>query len=142
MMPQRLALAAAGLAAAVVLTVGLVAAGFAPTSSGQPVSAGLDEAADEALVEPSLWPEIVYVRPAPTPETIVLEKRASTAQSGSAGAGTGSVSSSRGERDDDERDGDERDDDDRWERREREDDEREDDDDDERERDERERDDD
>jgi hypothetical protein len=137
MMPQRLALAAAGLAAAVVLTVGLVAAGFAPTSSGQPVSAGLDEAADEALVEPSLWPEIVYVRPAPTPETIVLEKRASTAQSGSAGAGTGSVSSSRGERDDDERD-----DDDRWERREREDDEREDDDDDERERDERERDDD
>jgi hypothetical protein len=127
-MPQRLALAAAALAAAVVLTIGLVAAGFAPTSSGQPVSASLTQAtADEALAEPRLEPEIVYVRPAATPRTIVLEKQAPAARSGSSGTATASVSSSRRERDDD----------DRYERDERDDDER-----DERDEDERERDDD
>jgi hypothetical protein len=112
-MPQRLALAAAALAAAVVLTVGLVAAGFAPTSSGQPVSANLAETtAEEALAEPTLEPEIVYVRPAATPRTIVLEKQAPAVRSGSSGTVTASISSSRRERDDDdryERDDDERD---------------------------------
>ncbi len=78
-MPQRLALLAATVTATIVLTVGLVAAGFGPApQTGQAADAGPDEqtAASEAVPERSLEPRIVYIKPAPTPKTVVLRKQA------------------------------------------------------------------
>lgn len=78
-MIQRLAITAAGITAAVVLTVGLVAAGFVPGSSRPPEDAALAADAapgvDSADVQGS-EPEVVYVKPAPKPRTIVVEKQA------------------------------------------------------------------
>ena len=77
-MIQRLAITIAGIAATIVLTVGLVAAGLVPASSSdalaEPVLPALDAkvAADSGAVEP----DVVYVRPAPKPKTVVVEKPA------------------------------------------------------------------
>ncbi len=77
-MPQRLALAAASVVATIVLTVGLVAAGFGPLADAdRPASAADDLAAADlaAEAEADLKPEVVYIKPAPSPKTIVLKKR-------------------------------------------------------------------
>ena len=70
-MIKPIAITAAGISAAIVLTVGLVAAGFGP----RPAEA--DPAGTEVLAaplmalsptaEPTLGAEIVYVKPAPAP---------------------------------------------------------------------------
>jgi hypothetical protein len=91
-MIERLAITAVGVAATVVLTVGLVAAGFAPRQGEPDVSATL---VDDALLaaaqasalateDPTLEPEVVYVKPAPARETVVVQRQAS-AQGSSAG---------------------------------------------------------
>ncbi len=77
-MPQRLALITASVVATVVLTVGLVAGGFAPVPQpGQPVDAASADTAvtAEQAIDPGSKPEVVYVKPAPSPKTIVLEKQ-------------------------------------------------------------------
>jgi hypothetical protein len=76
-MRQRLALATAGVLAMMALTVGLVLAGFAPAnpdSNGDPatrIAAAADAAAPQAVE-----PQVVYIKPAPTPKTIVVNKPA------------------------------------------------------------------
>lgn len=116
-MPQRLALAAAAVAATVVLAVGLVAAGFAPVPAGQPAAASLEQPASDLEAEQSLEPEVVYVQPAPTPKTIVLEQRAQATRSGSTSSRTTTVRSEEREHEAEERD--ERREDEREERAER-----------------------
>ena len=79
-MIRQLAIAATGIGAAILLTVGLAAAGFGPRP------AGVDPAGTEVLAqpftaasstaEPTLEPEIVYVKPAPAPKTVVVERQA------------------------------------------------------------------
>jgi hypothetical protein len=101
MMPQRLALAAAAVAATVVLAVGLVAAGFAPVPAGQPAAASLEQPASDQAATPSLEPEVVYVKPAPAPKTVVLEQRAS--RSGSSASRTSTVRSEERDHDAEER---------------------------------------
>ena len=78
-MIKRLAITVAGISAAIVLTVGLAAAGFGPRP------AGVDSAGTEVLaapltaaaptVEPTLEPEVIYVKPAPAPKTVVVERQ-------------------------------------------------------------------
>ncbi len=97
-MPQRLALVVATVAATIVLTIGLVVAGFAPVpGSGGIQSAAValdgdlatDGRADPELTnEAPLEPEVVYVKPAPTPQTIVLKKQAPAAKAASSGSRT------------------------------------------------------
>lgn len=123
---ERLAITAVGVGATVVLTVGLVAAGFAPRS-GEPATS-IDAAllAAQASAGPSadatLEPQIVYVRSAPARRTVVVERQAVAAE-GSSESGMSDTRSVRLARDDDDTD--------RWEREdhdgrgEREDDERE-----------------
>jgi hypothetical protein len=77
-MVQRLAITVGGIAATVVLTVGLVAAGFVPGSSpatlADPASAAGEDTATTAGDQ--IEPEIVYVKPAPKARTIVVERPA------------------------------------------------------------------
>lgn len=78
-MRQRLAITIGGLAAAGVLAVGLGAAGFAPAARPDP---GPDQA--EAVVEaadPTIEPEVVYVKPAPPPKTVIVTERTRAAGS-------------------------------------------------------------
>lgn len=75
-MRQRLAIAISSLVAAGVLAVGLSAAGFGPGST----VAGDDQSADAALASSdgqleAAEPEVVYVKPAPPPKTVVKVKR-------------------------------------------------------------------
>ena len=85
-MIKRLAITAAGISAAIVLTVGLVAADLGPRP------AGADPAGTEMLAtpltaaSPTLEPEIVYVKPAPAPRTVIVERQTAA----------GSTSTSRG----------------------------------------------
>jgi hypothetical protein len=90
-MIERLAITAVGIAATVVLTVGLVAAGFAPRQGEADASAALiDEAmlaaaqaSAEATEDPTFEPEVVYVKPAPARETVVVQRQASVQGSSS-----------------------------------------------------------
>jgi hypothetical protein len=103
-MIRQLAITAAGIGAAIVLTVGLAAAGFGPRPAGP------DPAMTEALAqpftavsstaEPTLEPEIVYVMPAPAQETVVVERQTASGNT-SASGGTVQARAVRGERDDD-----------------------------------------
>ena len=92
-MRQRLAIAVSSLVAAGVLAVGLTAAGFGPGSrtdfdpAAQVVAA---EAVAETPVE-TIEPEVVYVKPAPKPKTVVVKKRV-TASSSAAGTRAGAAS--------------------------------------------------
>ena len=81
-MIKQVAITVAGIGAAIVLTVGLVAAGFGPRP------AGVDPAGTEVLAapltatsptaEPTLEAEVVYVKPAPAPKTVVVERQTAT----------------------------------------------------------------
>ena len=89
-MPQRLALTLASAAAALVLTVGLVAGGFVPLAApAGPADATSDDVF--ALEDASPEPEVVYVEPAPTPETIVLKKQDKAKKAGSPSSRTKSA---------------------------------------------------
>jgi hypothetical protein len=75
-MIQRLAIVVAGAAAVVVLTVGLVAAGFAPGPRQDTATADIQIAAAPVAAEPSFAPDVVYVKPAPKRKTVVVERQA------------------------------------------------------------------
>ena len=75
-MIQRLAIVVAGAAAVIVLSVGLVAAGFAPRASQDPATSDAQLAAAPVAAVPSLEPEVVYVKPAPKRKTVVVERQA------------------------------------------------------------------
>lgn len=98
-MPQRLALAVASVVATIVLVFGLAAAGFgAPSATDGSADAVSADATDAALE-----PEIVYIKPAPSPKTIVLKKKARAAKAANAAnkSGTNTVEREREDRDDD-----------------------------------------
>lgn len=114
---ERLAIAAVGVTATVVLTVGLVAAGFTPRSADPDTSIdaallAAAQASADPSADPTLEPEIVYVKPAPTARTVVVQRQtvARVDSSGRGSADTRPVRLVRGD-----------DDDDRWEREDRED---------------------
>jgi hypothetical protein len=103
-MRQRLAFAISILAAAGVLAVGLTAAGFAP----QPRSDGgtVAEAADVEMpategTAARTDPEIVYIKPAPEPKTVVVKKRVQAPASSSRSTSTRAVRTTRASGDDD-----------------------------------------
>jgi len=116
-MIKSIAITAAGIGAAIVLTVGLVAAGFGPRP------AGVDPAGAEVLAaplmavsptaEPTLEAEIVYVKPAPAPKTVVVERQTATRNT-AASRSSAQTRPVRAVRDDDDRD--EREDHDEYER--------------------------
>jgi hypothetical protein len=108
-MLQRVAIIIGSLAAAGVLAVGLVAAGFGPA---QPAAAEPGTGLADVAADPSLEPETVYVIPGPRPRRLVVTRTTPTLDS-PARVGTGGASGgARAERDDDEE---------RWERHDRED---------------------
>jgi hypothetical protein len=108
---ERLAITAVGVTATVVLTVGLAAAGFAPRGAEQAVSVDAALLAAEASAAPSamatLEPEVIYIKPAPTPRTVVVERQTATSD-GPPGRGSSDTRPVRLVRGDD--------DDDRWDR--------------------------
>jgi hypothetical protein len=113
-MLERLAITAVGVTATVVLTVGLAAAGFAPRSTEPDTSVdaallAAAEASASPTAAPTLEPEIVYIKPAPTPRTVVVERQ-TAARDGSTGQGSAATRPVRLVRGDD---------DDRWEREDR-----------------------
>lgn len=87
---KRIAILIGGLAAAAVLSVGLVAAGFGPIAreESQTVEAAstTTEAIDTALEAPEA--EIVYVKPSRERRTIVVERQAQDRSSGLATPGS------------------------------------------------------
>jgi hypothetical protein len=87
-MVKRLGIAIGALAAAAVLTVGLVAAGFGPAPrNGEAVEAASVASGAEQAGKPGREPEVVYVKPARKPRTIVVERTAARS------SGSGSSSS-------------------------------------------------
>jgi len=99
-MRQRLAIALSGLVAAAVLAVGLTAAGFGP----EPRPAAADEieaVAAETTIEDT-EPEVVYIKPAPKPKTVVVKKRVQQKATGSARKDTKRARVMRSGDDDDE----------------------------------------
>jgi hypothetical protein len=93
-MTKRIAIVVGSIAAAAVLTVGLVVAGFGPVSRGGPETA---EAAAQPAHGPVLAgteprePEVVYVKPARKRRTIVVERPAVTAVRPEAGRASARV---------------------------------------------------
>ncbi len=76
-MPQRLALITASVVATIVLTVGLVAAGFVPLprpDQAVEAASNVSTAVTDDALQPSAEPEIVYIKPAPKPKTVVVEQ--------------------------------------------------------------------
>jgi hypothetical protein len=110
-MRKAVVLAVSLLAAASVLTVGLAAAGFAPpprASSAGNLDVISDEGANVAQAKATLEPEVVYVKPAPKPKTVVVKRqvrRATTARSSRSTSASRSTTVRRAsrEREDDDR---------------------------------------
>jgi hypothetical protein len=76
-MRQRLAIATASVLAMMALTVGLVLAGFAPVPPGANGDPATEiAAAADAVAPQAVEPQVVYIKPAPTPKTIVVNKPA------------------------------------------------------------------
>ena len=99
-MRQRLAIAISGLVAAAVLAVGLTAAGFGPEP--RPAAAEEVEAvAAETTIEDT-EPEVVYIKPAPKPQTVVVKKRVQQKAASSAKKSTKRTRATRSGDDDDE----------------------------------------
>ena len=108
-MDRRLVIAISGSSAAVVLAVGLTAAGFVPgprsvaeAETSQAVSEAV--AAETSASADTAKPKVVYVKPAPKPKTVVVQRPArvqpaSNAQSRSPVARPPRRSAQRGERD-------------------------------------------
>jgi hypothetical protein len=93
-MSQRLAITVSSLVAAGVLAVGLTAAGFGPGSRTDFDPAAQVVAAEAVAGTPveTIEPEVVYVKPAPKPKTVVVKKRitaGSSATSTRSGAASG-----------------------------------------------------
>ena len=114
-MRQRLALAISSVVAASVLAVGLSAAGFGPNAPTvasdddfEVAQANADDPTEDELTE-AVEPEIVYVKPAPAPKTVVKVKRTKAKDGGSAKRRTSRVRAEDRE--------DERERDDEWERK-------------------------
>ncbi len=83
-MPQRLALITASVMAVIVLTVGLVAAGFVPAPRpDQAVEAASNVSADTTgdALQPPVEPKVVYIKPAPKPKTVVVDQPVTTRSS-------------------------------------------------------------
>jgi len=79
---ERLAITTVGVTATVVLTVGLVAAGFLPSQGETDASAALvdqavlaAQASAQASANPTVEPRVVYVKPAPPRETVVVQRQ-------------------------------------------------------------------
>ncbi len=112
-MIKSLAITVAGVAAATALAFGLVAAGFGPrpaavgAAGGAPFVEAL--AVAPATVDPSLAPEIVYVKPAPPPRTVVVERQTATGSSAT-GRDSTQVRAVRAVRDEDRSEREDRDD--------------------------------
>ena len=81
-MIKSLAITVAGVTAATALAFGLVAAGFGPRTDvagpadGGPFVEAL--AVAPATADPTLAPEVVYVKPAPPQRTVVVERQTAT----------------------------------------------------------------
>jgi hypothetical protein len=111
-MIKQIAIAVAGISAAFVLAVGLVAAGFSPRPAGadpggtEVLAAPLTAIAPTA--EPTPEPEIVYVQPAAAAGTVVVERQAATrnavARSVAASRSSGQTRLVRAVREDDDHD--------------------------------------
>jgi hypothetical protein len=102
-MRHRLAIAISSLVAAAVLAVGLTAAGFGPVSV--PAAAEVGDGATGTTAE-GVEPEVVFVKPAPEPRTVVVKKRVEQQEgrSGTTCAGPGTAwGSGDDDEDDDER---------------------------------------
>ena len=121
-MIKPIAITAAGISAAIVLTVGLVAAGFGPRPAvSSPAGTEVPAAplmAVSPTAEPTLGAEIVYVKPAPAPETVVVERQTATRNTAASRSSsqTRPVRAERQDDDRDEREDDEREDHDEYER--------------------------
>jgi hypothetical protein len=91
-MIKSLAITVAGVAAAAALAFGLVAAGFGPQAAAPGPAAGTQLAAAAltvpATAEPTVAPEIVYVKPAPSPRTVVVERQTANRSTSTIGGGT------------------------------------------------------
>jgi hypothetical protein len=91
---ERLAITTVGVTATVVLTVGLVAAGFLPSQGETDASGALiDQAvlaaqasAQASSAAPSVEPKVVYVKPAPPRKTVVVQRQSSVQGSTAAGS--------------------------------------------------------
>ncbi|MEX1296275.1 MAG: hypothetical protein AB1Z67_08905 [Candidatus Limnocylindrales bacterium] len=98
-MRQRLAIAISSLVAAAVLAVGLTAAGFGPeprpATAEEPPSAAIEGAVED------VEREVIYVEPAPKPETVVVKKRVQQRSGSTAAGSTTRGSASRSDDDDD-----------------------------------------
>jgi hypothetical protein len=79
-MRQRLALTISSLAAAGVLAVGLSAAGFGPVDRAE----SSDDQGTEtiAAATQATEPEVVYIKPAPEPTTVVVTRRSKGSDDG------------------------------------------------------------
>lgn len=88
-MDRRLAIAISGTSAAMVLAVGLTAAGFVPgprasVEAETPASAADPGEFGETAAIAALEPEVVYIKPADKPKTIVVKRPATSVRSASA----------------------------------------------------------
>ena len=80
-MDRRLVIAISGSSAAIVLAVGLTAAGFSPGARPSAAAESLSIAAEPVAADETEKPataelDIVYVKPAPKPRTIVVKRSA------------------------------------------------------------------
>jgi hypothetical protein len=103
-MRRRIAIAISSLVAAAVLAVGLAASGFGPEPRSTPAEAAGTDVAESVTAESmvaDVEPEVVYIKPAPKPETVVVKKRVSGSVAGNAGKGSERVRSRRSAEDDD-----------------------------------------
>ena len=78
-MRQKIALTVASIAATATLTIALAAAGFAP-SQVAPVNAAPVNAEASAVPTPIVQVDTVYLKPAPTQETITIQQVASAGE--------------------------------------------------------------
>jgi hypothetical protein len=88
-MRQKIALAAASLAATATLTIALAAAGLAPAAKVIPASAEPATTTVTARPSPRVQIDTVYVAPAPTQQTITIVQPAPGGEPGESGEGTG-----------------------------------------------------
>jgi hypothetical protein len=103
-MRRRIAIAISSLVAAAVLAVGLAATGFGPEPRSTPAgAAGTDVVQNvgaETVVQ-GVEPEVVYVKSAPKPETVVVKKRVNGTTAGNARVSSDRVRTRRSPEDDD-----------------------------------------
>ena len=106
-MRQRVAIAISSLVAAAVLAVGLTAAGFGPAPQAalgeEAELAVTDATVDVAEPDEITEPEVIYVKPAPKPKTVVVKKRVKQQPASSSGSASRKVVRASRSHDDDDR---------------------------------------